>query len=584
MKLLLSSLFFCLSTSLLWAQTTPEVCARLLLGLGQDSVSWQATPCANFGGYVVLRQPSSGGNFVPIDTTNFSETVQANPTEDSWNYQIGMLCNGVLSNLSNTASNERPSTPDILHVNIVSGQPFIRWNPSASPTVTGYQLYREQPYNSGNFFPYPNASTILNSTSYLDTGATTLLVRYALVAVSDCNKSLLGLGNAIDGTTGPHSSMVAQATIDSCNQSIALNWNAYENWADGVQQYEIWLSTNGAASRPIDTVSASTNSYLYTGAQDNDVLIFQIRAIERNQSNQARSNNLRLDIRVNRPMDFLFISDLTVRPDNSISLSWEWDIDVDFTSGDLLRAEGEGTQEVRLNLPVVGSIFNNFIDTDASPQQQAYTYQVTSLDACEQRVNSLTARTVFLEVEAAENFQNKLTWQPAEIGDARIQSYDVYKDVGGSALLLANVPASSLSFTDNLDVRNEGDAEACYWVVANLELPIPTTGLWRFIQSQSNRACAVQTSSMQVPNAVSPNGENRFFRPLVAFSRSIFNYSMQIYDRYGQEIFLTNDVYEGWDGTQNGQPLRLGMYVYLIRFQAPNGTWIERRGTVMLIR
>jgi hypothetical protein len=43
-------------------------------------------------------------------------------------------------------------------------------------------------------------------------------------------------------------------------------------------------------------------------------------------------------------------------------------------------------------------------------------------------------------------------------------------------------------------------------------------------------------------------------------------------------------LYDAWDGTKDGQAIKMGMYVYLIRFQAPNGTWIERRGTVMLVR
>jgi gliding motility-associated-like protein len=59
---------------------------------------------------------------------------------------------------------------------------------------------------------------------------------------------------------------------------------------------------------------------------------------------------------------------------------------------------------------------------------------------------------------------------------------------------------------------------------------------------------------------------------------------MIIYDRYGQELFQSNNLYDAWDGTRNGTPLPLGTYVYWIRYQAPDGTPIAQKGTVTLVR
>lgn len=74
-------------------------------------------------------------------------------------------------------------------------------DPSPSPEVIGYQIYKESPYGSNNYFPYPTANSITNGTSFTDASAVDLLARYAIIAVSPCNKSLLGLGDAVDGTT-----------------------------------------------------------------------------------------------------------------------------------------------------------------------------------------------------------------------------------------------------------------------------------------------------------------------------------------------------------------------------------------------
>lgn len=576
-------LFLFLGIQLAQAQVNPQVCARLLLGLGQDSITWQATPCAGFSGYVVLGQEYNAGPFVALDTVMTTAIAHANPNETPWNYQVGMICNGVLSNLSLIVSNQRPVTPNLTSVSIINNQPVVSWDPSVSPEVIGYQLYKENPYGSGNYFPYPNATTIISGTSYTDALATNLLGRYAIVAVSRCNKSLLGIGNAIDGTTGPHTSMIVSGGIDTCNQKISLSWNRYENWKDGVNSYIILMSRNGGGFAPIDTMSSSATSFVYTGAQDNDLLVFQIRAVEKNRNNSAISNNLSFDVRVNRPMDYLYITGISVNLSNEVEITWEWDIDVDFETGHLLNGLTANDLSTRLTFPVVGSATNNFTDAQVSPQDNSYFYKIETEDACGHEVSSNLAQTVFLEVEALENFENKISWSAAYIEHGTVEEYWVYKIINNSPQRIAIVAATDLSYIDELDVHNEADANTCYFVIANIRLIFPGNKIY-FAQSQSNKACAVQGSNIQIPNAIAPDGENRKFRPIIVFHRSIHSYSMLIFDRYGQQIFESKDLYDAWDGTHNGAPLKTGVYAYLIRFQAPNGEWMERAGTVTLVR
>src|SRR5690606_37863556 len=62
------------------------------------------------------------------------------------------------------------------------------------------------------------------------------------------------------------------------------------------------------------------------------------------------------------------------------------------------------------------------------------------------------------------------------------------------------------------------------------------------------------TNPKLIPNAFTPNGDglndvfqiqNLDFEKILAF---------RIYNRYGQLVFETNNVKEGWDGTINGVP------------------------------
>ena len=44
------------------------------------------------------------------------------------------------------------------------------------------------------------------------------------------------------------------------------------------------------------------------------------------------------------------------------------------------------------------------------------------------------------------------------------------------------------------------------------------------------------------------------------------NYKLSIYNRWGQRIFYTEDIYAGWDGKFNGVDQNIGTYFYMITY------------------
>jgi gliding motility-associated-like protein len=59
---------------------------------------------------------------------------------------------------------------------------------------------------------------------------------------------------------------------------------------------------------------------------------------------------------------------------------------------------------------------------------------------------------------------------------------------------------------------------------------------------------------------------------------------MLIYNRWGQKLFETHDINEGWDGTYKGTDAPAQAYVYLIKLRDAQGNEIVRSGSVVLIR
>ena len=89
-----------------------------------------------------------------------------------------------------------------------------------------------------------------------------------------------------------------------------------------------------------------------------------------------------------------------------------------------------------------------------------------------------------------------------------------------------------------------------------------------------------------IPNAFNPNSSvelNRTFTVFASPPDYISHYKMYIYNRWGQQVFETNSITGGWDGTKGGTPCNPGVYVWVIYYDAGEGE-VTNRGVVTLIR
>jgi gliding motility-associated-like protein len=90
------------------------------------------------------------------------------------------------------------------------------------------------------------------------------------------------------------------------------------------------------------------------------------------------------------------------------------------------------------------------------------------------------------------------------------------------------------------------------------------------------------SSNIYFPNSFTPNndGLNDFFGPVGDFPG---NYEMRIFNRWGQEIYFTNQGVP-WDGQFKGTPAPIGTYIYRIIIRLPNNEQVDKTGTLNLLR
>jgi gliding motility-associated-like protein len=66
----------------------------------------------------------------------------------------------------------------------------------------------------------------------------------------------------------------------------------------------------------------------------------------------------------------------------------------------------------------------------------------------------------------------------------------------------------------------------------------------------------------------------------------VSDWSLEIFNRWGERVFLTQNAEEGWDGTYKGLPCQEGMYNYVLKFRPCHEPYIRRQheGVVQLLR
>lgn len=113
----------------------------------------------------------------------------------------------------------------------------------------------------------------------------------------------------------------------------------------------------------------------------------------------------------------------------------------------------------------------------------------------------------------------------------------------------------------------------------------------------SNKVTARQGGVTRVPNAFTPSNNgptggtpgngglgqlNDVFLPIV---RGVEEFNMQIFDRWGNLIFESNNAQIGWDGyDKNGRLLPSGVYVYKLTLRLSDGQRTTQVGDITMIR
>lgn len=575
-----------------------DTVSNILLSLynpldGTVTLSWNepfsalSPEFSNF--YEIYREYPFGSNaWILIGKTDFGlnqfrDTIDI--CDAFLNYQVvfpsticGFTSNTIGDNLEDKIS---PDIPVISSVSIdtLSGLTTIFWNQNLQTDTYGYIIYTLN--SSGILIELDTVYGISNNSYSFMSSANISPKTFSIAAFDSCQTDLLPATYQTSAKGDLHTTMFLNAKYEICTKILTLNWTNYLGF-DVIQEYEIYGHKIGETWSSYGTTSSLKFDI---ELEDYETYEFAILVKESGTLNTSFSNKISFYAVSSSKPNFNYTRVATVNND-LIEIKHYVETISGISELALERQNDLGVFEEISRQSLAQDI--TFFDNDVRVSDKSYSYQVRIIDSCGNASEaSNQVKTILLKVKT-DNLSktNFLTWSAYDGFNGSILYYNVYRGFDGvfEGSPFKSVLSNQLFCEDTITVLDpEFNGRICYLVVA-----VESFNIFGFQEvSYSNKVCPVFEPIIYIPNTFTPNGDeyNQIFKPSVLLS-NVNDYSFTIIDRWGQVIFRTNDVNEGWGGEisgTNNNPAKNGTFVYVVKLKDGNNQEIIRRGHVNLI-
>jgi gliding motility-associated-like protein len=474
-----------------------------------------------------------------------------------------------------------PNTPLMDSVSVdASGNAVVGWQQSSSSDVEGYVIYQ---YINGIWTAIDTVWGQTNTT-YTNpiSNADQQTEMYMVAAIDSCRN--------VSVAATPHLSIYFTQSIDLCRASVDLIWNNYINFTAGLAGYNIYSSLNNGPWTLVGSTIGNDSTFTHTGLIAMNNYCYFIEAVDVSGLVTSRSQVMCLLANIPLAPTFEYIRTATVSSPNQVTIAAFVDAPADIIRYDFYRADSlTGNWSLLGSIPTAAPAASQltFIDASAKTSVKSYFYKFIAINTCGlESFTSNIAQTILLTGVSTENFTNEIEWNDYALWLGGVMDYTVLRSVDeGPFLPIATIPFTGVganSFVDDVSNFTSDIGRFRYIIRANEGATNP----YLIADSSfSNEILVLQQPLVFVPNAFTPNinGLNDTWRPITGFV-DIVDYDLNVYNRWGQQIFHTNDREEGWNGRNGDTRLEGEVYVWTLTFKTASGQFVDKKGTVTIYR
>ncbi len=125
----------------------------------------------------------------------------------------------------------------------------------------------------------------------------------------------------------------------------------------------------------------------------------------------------------------------------------------------------------------------------------------------------------------------------------------------------------------------------------------PDTTTWYYVDVEDDNGCLGSDSMLVtvkllcgdffIPTIFSPNGtgpDDNDVLKVYGKPSCVTDFSLVIYNRWGEKVFESTDIQTTWDGFYKGRPMPMGNFVFDLNIQLYDNTLIHKSGSLTLVR
>ena len=468
----------------------------------------------------------------------------------------------------------------IQRVSVDTGQNdvTIEWEPAAAEGVLRYVIYQ------GRQGSEPLAADAVDSvdaptTSYLHRNADAYKrsVPYTVAAVYPDDTSPLA---------DYHYTIFTDATYDSCNASLQINWTPYIGWDDDLYAYNIYIREDYGEYLKIPSFATDTFQYDYQDVTENAQYCIYVEA-ENNNFMTSTSNTFCINTKRSVAPAYINADYATVTADGDIELSFTFDPNTQLNNFELFI--GNNKDEIIVGIADINDQHSGSVKYthDVFRIDQQVFYQLAAVDLCPERnpVKYSNVASNMVLSASENNLVVNLEWTGYSNWLGGVDKYYLYRILDNeSVAVIDSFSPDTRNTCDNIallisDKQMVSD-QICYYIRA-----VEGTGNPYGIRgtSQSNIACISISPEIYMPNAFTPdgNGINDLIKPKLTFRPN--EYLFLVTDRWGSRVFESTNPDNAWSGDIMGKnKAPEGVYVYYLKITTTAGLIFEKRGYITL--
>jgi gliding motility-associated-like protein len=371
----------------------------------------------------------------------------------------------------------------------------------------------------------------------------------------------LGAFDPCNGTT-VYSNVICSSNVDLTitNNVINVNWVTYTT---GVSNFRIGKTWAGGGQTVTDNATPYPDTEIICGTE----YCYRVTTNYPNGSQSISLEKCGVAISTDVPAAIENISSIVEDP--GVSLQW-------FPSTGFTPSEYSVYKSV--NGVAMGLLGNtatqDFSDATYTTESSAC-YKISFVDVCgNESPFSEEACPVRLAGTLETNNTFTLSWTAYNGYKDGVTEYVIEKFSQDGQLLQTFNPGTSLTFFDPTEDLN--DQIVIYQVTA---IPV-ASGI---TESISNRLVVTKSPNLFHPSAFTPNGDN-LNDVFDVYGQFITDFEMNIFNRWGELLFTTNTLGQGWDGSYKGNTMPEGTYTFVAKITDHIGRTFKKSGTVVLLR